>query len=472
MGVPIVTLPWQRPVSRQSLAVLRAIGLDRGIATTPRGYVAQAAAAAAAYEQLLAADPRQPSLRHNLGLIRLHQQATARALPLLEQAWAEDGAHDGWLQTLPVIGTVLHGMGLWEDARRWLARAAARAPAGSMLAPALGDLLRRIQPRDYLAPEVFDPLQARTLLRFSPRESDTYVYAIDVVGAGYPVSSTGRAVSASNADPLGGIMPADLFERILDKIVADAVADRPVVWLGNLGEPLRHPALAALIQAVKQRGLSCHLKTHLSSDKRLRELADANPDDVTILLAPLAPDRGAQPYPRADLSQVSANMRRLRQCLNDARATTRVCVDQPLYPGGEAAVAAMTALCDALGFALRPITVIARPLKRLADLLDGRGAADPQWMALAEPPQAYLPRIAATRSTCHDCEWRVNPTVINQDSTVALCRGVVDTPNRLGLRFIVTPHAELEAARYRHPFCTTCMHHGLSCSVPDASKIG
>ena len=144
----------------------------------------------------------------------------------------------------------------------------------------------------------------------------------------------------------------------------------------------------------------------------------------------------------------------------------------PPIPGGEAAVAAMTALCDALGFAHRPITVIARPLERLANLLDGRGAADPQWMALAEPPQAYLPRIAATRSTRHGCESRFNPTVINQDGTVALCRGVVDTPNRLGLRFIVTPHAELEAARYRHPLCTTCMRHGMSCSVPDASKIG
>jgi predicted O-linked N-acetylglucosamine transferase (SPINDLY family) len=46
MGVPVVTLPWQRPVSRQSLAVLRAIGQDRGIATTPRDYVAQAVALA------------------------------------------------------------------------------------------------------------------------------------------------------------------------------------------------------------------------------------------------------------------------------------------------------------------------------------------------------------------------------------------------------------------------------------------
>ena len=441
----------------------------------------QTEAAAAAYEQLLAADPRQPSLRHNLGLIRLHQQATARALPLLEQAWAEDGAHDGWLQTLPVIGTVLHGMGLWEDARRWLARAAARAPAGSMLAPALGDVLRRIQPRDYLAPEVFDPLQARTLLRFSPRESDTYVYVIDVVGAAYPGGATGPARTASDADPLGGHMPNDLFERILDKIVADAVADRPVVWLGNWGEPLHHPTLGALIQAVKQRGLSCHLKTQLSGDERLRELADANPDDVTVSWAPPAPlpprpplalPCAAAPHPPTDLARVIANMRRLRQCLDLAQATTRVCVDQPLYRVGEAAVAALTALCGELRFAHRPITVIARPLERLADLLDGRGATDPQWLALAEPPQAYLPRIAATRSKRHDCEWRFNQTVINPDGTVVLCRGVVDTSNRTGLRFIGTPHAELEAARYRHPFCTTCMQHGLSCSVPDASKIG
>jgi predicted O-linked N-acetylglucosamine transferase (SPINDLY family) len=42
MGVPVVTMPWQRPVSRQSLAVLQAIGQAHGIAQTPRDYVRQA----------------------------------------------------------------------------------------------------------------------------------------------------------------------------------------------------------------------------------------------------------------------------------------------------------------------------------------------------------------------------------------------------------------------------------------------
>jgi len=33
-------------------------------------------------------------------------------------------------------------------------------------------------------------------------------------------------------------------------------------------------------------------------------------------------------------------------------------------------------------------------------------------------------------------------------------------------------HAELEAAKYRHPFCQTCMGHGLSYSVRDAARVG
>jgi predicted O-linked N-acetylglucosamine transferase (SPINDLY family) len=40
MGVPVVTMPWLRPLSRQSAAVLQAIGLDDLVARTPREYVA------------------------------------------------------------------------------------------------------------------------------------------------------------------------------------------------------------------------------------------------------------------------------------------------------------------------------------------------------------------------------------------------------------------------------------------------
>lgn len=40
MGVPVVTLPWRRPVSRQGFAILDAVGLADLVADTPKEYVA------------------------------------------------------------------------------------------------------------------------------------------------------------------------------------------------------------------------------------------------------------------------------------------------------------------------------------------------------------------------------------------------------------------------------------------------
>ena len=39
MGVPVVTMPWQRPISRQSAAVLQTLGYEQLIADTPADYV-------------------------------------------------------------------------------------------------------------------------------------------------------------------------------------------------------------------------------------------------------------------------------------------------------------------------------------------------------------------------------------------------------------------------------------------------
>jgi len=134
--------------------------------------------AAVAYERLLAGEPWQPGLRHNLGMIRLNQQRIAPALDLLERAFAEDGANANWFNSLPLIGMRLYELGLWEAALHWLERSAVRRPGD----PAVQAALDRIRPRSYLAPEVFDPGQGVTLLRHAPRESASYVYAIDVVG--------------------------------------------------------------------------------------------------------------------------------------------------------------------------------------------------------------------------------------------------------------------------------------------------
>jgi protein O-GlcNAc transferase len=72
MGVPVVTLPLQRTVSRQTLAVLQSLGLQRWAQTTPKAYADCAAA--------LAADlPTRTALRH-LGPGSLRQRMAASPL--------------------------------------------------------------------------------------------------------------------------------------------------------------------------------------------------------------------------------------------------------------------------------------------------------------------------------------------------------------------------------------------------------
>ena len=423
--------------------------------------------AAVAYERLLAGEPWQPGLRHNLGMIRLNQQRIAPALDLLERAFAEDGANANWFNSLPLIGMRLYELGLWEAALHWLERSAVRRPGD----PAVQAALDRIRPRSYLAPEVFDPGQGVTLLRHAPRESASYVYAIDVVGICNLRCPTCPVGNFPAADRPKGFMPLDLFERILDKIVAERVADRPEIWLFNWGEPLLHPQLPALVAAVRRRGLPVHLSTNLNVDRGLHELAQANPDNLKISLSGFTPASYARTHARGELRLVKANMHLLRHWLDQAGATTKVWVGHHLYKGGDAELAAVAALCEELGFAHHPIAAFYQPLERLVDLLDGRAPPDPVLDWLIEPPQVYLARIRATRSQRHDCELRFNQTVINHDGSVALCCSVYDKPNMLGLDFLATPHAELEAAKYRHPFCGTCMRHGLSYSIRDLSRL-
>jgi predicted O-linked N-acetylglucosamine transferase (SPINDLY family) len=82
MGVPVLTLPWLRPVSRQTLAIVQALGLPELAATTPQAYVERAAALAddLALRRIWRSHPQQ-GLRARLGASPLGDGAgLARAL--------------------------------------------------------------------------------------------------------------------------------------------------------------------------------------------------------------------------------------------------------------------------------------------------------------------------------------------------------------------------------------------------------
>ncbi|NRR32628.1 radical SAM protein [Oxalobacteraceae bacterium] len=439
--------------------------LDQAVAAHREGRIDDAVRA---YEALLEADPRLASVRHNLGMVSLGQGRLDRALPLLEHAYVEDGGNAGWLHSLAVIGMTLYEHNCWEDAYVWLERAVARAPADAAVAAALA----RVRARDYLAPEVYDPVQARTLLRHAPRESANYVYAIDIVGTCNLRCPTCPVGNSQASERPRGFMPLDLFEKIILKIVAERVDRQAEIWLFNWGEPLLHPDLPALIGIVKAHGLRCHLSSNLNVEHGLAEMVKAAPDDLKISLSGFTPETYERTHARGKLMLMKANLYLLRHYLDKYGVATKVWVGHHLYKGGESQLAAVAAVCQELGFAHHPIAAFYQPLERLVELIEGRGKPGPIIDSLIESPLVYVPRNAARSRPGLDCELRFNQTVINHDGSVALCCSVYDKENMLGLQFVDTPHAQIERARYEHAFCATCMHHGLSYSIPDARRIG
>jgi protein O-GlcNAc transferase len=90
MGVPVVTLPWRRPLSRQGAAILASLDLDDLVAATPRDYAAIAA-------RLAGDEARRARLRRDLrariaasalfdgaGLARALEGAFRRAMAMKE----------------------------------------------------------------------------------------------------------------------------------------------------------------------------------------------------------------------------------------------------------------------------------------------------------------------------------------------------------------------------------------------------
>ncbi len=86
MGVPVVTLPWLRPMSRQGLAIHRELGLEDLVARTPREYVATVVALAgdrarrAELRRTLRARMAACALGDGRGLARALESQYARAM--------------------------------------------------------------------------------------------------------------------------------------------------------------------------------------------------------------------------------------------------------------------------------------------------------------------------------------------------------------------------------------------------------
>jgi pyruvate-formate lyase-activating enzyme len=377
----------------------------------------------------------------------------AEAITLAQKLFSANVC-DSRLIGLPrLIGDALFSVGLWEDAAPWLAIAAEIEPWDADLI----DRQNRADLPEWLSPDRYDPVLKKTLRRYSPRESGSYSYIIDVVGTcnlRCPTCPVGNSLPRPK-----GFMTVELFTGILEKIRRECPDSNPRLALYNWGEPLLHPQLPEMITLAHNYGFTVALSTNLNIRKGLEEIVAAGPAELKISISGLTANSYAKTHRRGDLALVLANLRELRKLIDKHSVSTRVWIGHHVYRSTSHQVPEMAQIATELGFEHHPIDAFFMPLERLGEWLNGEKGADPDNIIPDLPldPLARQHALRKQRNGDFDCELRFAQTVINHDGSLALCCGVYDSVNMLGEQFLDLNHEEIEARRYAHPFCKQCM---------------
>jgi Flp pilus assembly protein TadD/pyruvate-formate lyase-activating enzyme len=377
------------------------------------------------------------------------------------------------------LGITLIDQGRLAEAEAMLRKAVAAEPTNLMfrrkLCGVLGILGKSVEGflPDYLAPEVFDHANGRVLRRYFPVEADTFLYAIDIAGTcnlrcpSCPVGNFSDAVRPK------GLMNLDLFRAIVRKIRQDNVVGNPKIWLFNWGEPMLHPRLPEIIAILRENGLQAMISSNLNTEKGLKEVIRAAPDELKISLSAFSPEIYSRTHVRGDINLVRANMHLVRHFMDKFSSPIRVWVGHHIYSDNTHEAEAIKNLCSVLGFEYQAIQAFYQPIEKMVDLVEGRIPASEAGI-LASFPVHPLDALAQKRKHIDrklDCELRFNMMTINFDGNVALCCGVYDLRNMLGVNFLDASHDDIQALKYRHQFCKKCFDNGLQYSPAPVSQF-
>ncbi len=422
------------------------------------------------YSALLVDYSDRVDVIHNLGLVKLLLGEVAAGAQLMQKAILADPDNAGMRNSAKLLGMQLMQHHYWEDALVWIKRAIQVDPNDREL----HSVAQRISARVYLAPEVYDPLEHRTLKRFSPREGGEYIYTIDVAGTcnlRCPSCPVGNSIDTQRVKSM---MPVEMFKQIITKMQSESPSPSAQVRLYNWGEPLLHPQLAQLIEMCHAAGFSSHLSSNLNiKAKYLEQALAANPTEFKVSLSGFTQARYAQTHAGGDIEVVKQNLRLMRDWLDHYKVGTRVWVNFHRYKSNVDDEADMAALCKELDFMFAPINAFYQPLDKLLALAEGKTEVqqEPVLSELLYDVQGHLAYLKHNSLPDYDCELRFNQMVINSDGSVAQCCALYDSSTMLGKPFLEHSHAELEHAKYANPICTQCRQAGLDFSPISVLRV-
>jgi hypothetical protein len=258
----------------------------------------------------------------------------------------------------------------------------------------------------------------------------------------------------------------------LDKIASDRPGLRPIIHLFNWGEPLLHPHLGQIVQAVGRRCWVSYVSTTLNIDRGLDKLVAARPSWIKVSISGDRQQDYGRTHARGQLERVMSNLKLLRRLLDEQppqQPPILVTLALHLYRHNQAARERLAALASELGFDFVASPAVLMPIEKNLQLAQGSADALTRQIAddlLMHP--AWLSQLnRQRRSGRFDCEARFNMTAINFDGSVALCCCTYSPQLNIHQDFLQSSHEQLEALKYAHPFCETCTRGGFDYSVND-----
>lgn len=326
----------------------------------------------------------------------------------------------------------------------------------------------------YLTTSAYDQQLGKSLGRFSPIESDKYVYAIDIVGG-----CNLRCPTCPVANQLSmpkGLMRIEFFKEILQKISNERSGVPVDIWLFNWTEPLLHPEIDLFINAVREFNFTSLVSSNLNSGDRLEPLMRASPDRLKISLSSFKQEIYGVTHERGDINKVKENLITVAKLRDLYQSKTHIWVGHHLYKNTLEERGEIEEFSKSLGFAYAPSMATLTPIEEVMKLLDQSAygvkmISGAKYESISQnfvrDPLEVQKVNSAMRSGNYDCELRFNMTAIQHDGTVNLCCATVQSLSAEPIPFLSTSKNEIDALKYNNPFCKKCISSNLHLTISD-----
>lgn len=291
-----------------------------------------------------------------------------------------------------------------------------------------------------------------------------YIFNVDIVGTcnlrcpSCPIGNTNHAMLPR------GAMPIELLDAIVKKAKRDV--GYVAFHLYNWTEPLIHPKIGEAIETVLKNGVTCHLSTNLNLDKHIAAVAHAAPTSIRVSVSAFTQNRYGTTHKGGSIEKVKENMVELARLVRAEGGLTDLNLLYHRYLGNHEEETQMRSFAEALGYNFEAVWAYLMPLeKNVAFAVDGLDSpklsrADRELIGTLALPLDRA--IEASKSTkMGDCTLRSNQYALDSEGNVSLCCAVYDSGDRVIGNYLDTPHQALLKKKYEHPFCKTCMKHGL-----------